>query len=126
MGKITLLAISLLIASGCGGTSGVIDQSTPEKAVESIFSAAQAEKFDGLKNLCHPEVDNDNDTDGICKLVEANHDEFINYFAQGEVAGDAEIDGDKAKVPFLFGPDGEDEETMNLIKKDGVWYLAGF
>ena len=42
--------------------------------------------------------------------------------------GDPQIspDGNTADVPFLFGPDGDQEETMVLIRRNGRWYLLQF
>ncbi len=36
------------------------------------------------------------------------------------------IGGNTAKVPFLFGPDGTQPETMNLIRRGENWYLLSF
>jgi hypothetical protein len=66
----------------------------------------------------------------ICDVAadETNREEFVQYFATGKISGDAQIsaDGMQAEVPFLFGPDGADEEIMGLINRDGQWYLFGF
>ncbi len=51
---------------------------------------------------------------------------FKEYFSKGKVVGEATIEGDDAKVNILFGPDGTKEETFNMKKKDGKWYLMSF
>jgi hypothetical protein len=56
----------------------------------------------------------------------AARQEFVEYFAQGKLNGQAIINGNQAEVPFLYGPDGTDAETMDLIQRDGQWYLYGF
>jgi tetratricopeptide (TPR) repeat protein len=103
---------------------------SPESVVQAIFDAAKSGDFASLKNLCDPLGENDGDTQGICDLAtdDTNREEFVQYFATGRISGDAQIspEGDKAEVPFLFGPDGDREETMGLINRDGQWYLFGF
>ena len=79
---------------------------------------------------CDPLGENDSDTQMICDIAtdETNREEFIEYFATGKISGEARIsrNGAEAEVPFLFGPDGDREETMNLINRDGQWYLSSF
>lgn len=79
-----------------------------------------------LKNLCDPLAENDGDTRDICNLTEKRQKEFIEYFKDGKLNGSATIDGDKAKVPFLFGPGASKDEEMNLVKREGKWYLYSF
>jgi hypothetical protein len=66
----------------------------------------------------------------ICDAAtdDTNREEFVQYFSAGGITGDAQIspEGDRAEVPFQFGPDGEREETMILVNWDGRWYLFGF
>jgi hypothetical protein len=102
----------------------------PEIVVQTIFDAAKSGDFAALKDLCDPLGENDSDTQMICDMAtdDTNGEEFIQYFAAGKISGDAKIslEGDKAEVAFLFGPDGDREETMELINRDGQWYLFGF
>jgi tetratricopeptide (TPR) repeat protein len=103
---------------------------SPESVVQAVFDAATSGDFASLQALCDPLGENDGDTQMICDLAtdEANRDEFVQYFAAGKINGDAMTspDGEKAEVPFLFGPDGTSDETMELINRDGQWYLFGF
>jgi Flp pilus assembly protein TadD len=103
---------------------------SPESMVQTIFDAAKSGDFASLTDLCDPQGENDGDTQMICDLAtdEANRDEFVQYFAAGKINGDAitSPDGQSAEVPFLFGPDGTSDETMELINRDGQWYLFGF
>lgn len=102
----------------------------PESVVQAIFDAANSGDFASLKDLCDPLGENDGDTQMICDLAtdETNQEEFVQYFAAGKISGDTQIspDGAQTAVPFLFGPDGDSEETMVLINRDGQWYLFGF
>jgi hypothetical protein len=106
------------------------DLSTPEGVVQAIFDAAQSGDFSALGDLCDPQGESDGDAQIICDAAtdEASQEEVARFFAKGKITGDAEIsgDGNQALVPFLFGPDGDVEETMVLIKRDGQWYLLGF
>jgi hypothetical protein len=102
----------------------------PEMVVQTIFDAAQSGDFAPLKDLCDPLGENDDDTQMICEVAtdETHRASFVKWFTKGKVTGDAEIspDGSGAEVPFLFGPDGDQAETMVLINRDGVWYLLEF
>jgi tetratricopeptide (TPR) repeat protein len=103
---------------------------SPERVVQSIFDVAKSGNFASLEDLCDPVGENDADTQMICDLVtdDANREEFVQYFASGKINGDVKIspDGAQAEVPFLFGPDGDQEETMELVNRNGQWYLFGF
>ncbi len=112
---------------GGAGTSSV-DFTDPVSVLQAVFAAAQTEDFAVLSSLCDPRGENDDDTALICAIT-ADHpdkDSFVEYFAQAKVTGDAAIDGDRAEIPFLFGPDGDQEETMGLVQRDGKWYLFDF
>jgi len=103
---------------------------SPEAVVQALFDAARSGQFDGLADLCDPRGENDGDTQMICDLAgeETNRASFVEAFEAGELLGGAEIspDGTAAQVPFVFGPAGDQEETMELINRDGQWYLYGF
>jgi hypothetical protein len=51
-------------------------------------------------------------------------DGFATNFEFGKVAGAAEISGDKAIVPIKFGPNGDKQETFQLVKRGNRWYLS--
>jgi len=59
-------------------------------------------------------------------LKDNDKEPFATFFSKGKINGNATIEGDKAQVPILFGPDGTKDETMNLVKKDNKWYLQSF
>jgi hypothetical protein len=103
---------------------------SPESVVQAIFDAVKTGDLSFLKELCDPQGQNDSDTQMICDAAtdETNREEFLQYFAIGGINGAVQISpgGDRAKAPFVFGPDGDQEETMELINRDGQWYLFGF
>lgn len=107
---------------------GEVDLTDPASVVEAVFTAAQTEDFSVLSSLCDPRGDNDGDTQMICDITDDHEDRdlFVEYFAPGKIYGEVVIDGDMAQVPFLFGPDGDQEEAMILILRDGKWYLYSF
>ena len=109
---------------------GMSPVESPESVVQAVFDAATSGDFGSLGDLCDPVGENDDDTQMICDTATdgANRDEFVQYFASGKVNGVATIspDGTEATVPLLFGPGGDDEETMTLINRDGQWYLYSF
>jgi len=120
----------ILAVAGDASASPAAASTSPESVVQAIFDAAQSGDLSSLKGLCDPLGENDGDTQAICDLATdaANRDEFVQYFFTGKVNGSAQIGpaGDKATVPFLFGPDGDSEGTMTLVNRDGQWYLFDF
>ena len=116
-----------------GGQSGKketyqVDHSDPTKVLQAVFDVAGGAEASVLGQLCDPMGQNDGDTRRICDLAggfEPN-DEFVLYFRNGKLNGDALIDGTLATVPFLFGPDGDREESMKMVQRDGKWYLSAF
>lgn len=121
-----LAGASFIFFAACGG-GGKTDQTNPEDVVKALFEAAKSKNFEMTKNLCDPKGENDGDTRSICELKDENiKKQFVEYFSNGGVTGKAQINGDKAVVPFKFGPNGQKREEMKLIKRDGKWYLYSF
>ena len=105
-----------------------VDFTDPVSVLQAVFTAARTEDFAALSGLCDPRGENDDDTALICAIT-AEHpdkDSFVEYFAPARVAGNAAVDGDRAEIPFLFGPDGAQQETMGLVQREGKWYLTDF
>ena len=123
MKKLLILALPLFLIC-CSSKKGGGSQDTPEGVVNIIFDAAKNKDYSKLSTLCAPDADSD--SKHICDMKEEDKESFVSYFSKGKVNGSAAITGDAAAVPILFGPDGTKEETMNLVKKDGKWYLQSF
>ena len=126
-----LSAISLAKAQ----TDSIDFQSDPQLVMEEIFKAANTENYSNLSKLCPPDGLNDGDTQQyICNIASASNNdkkEFISYFKDGRLTSTVIYNetGDKAEVPFWFNhPGGENRsnETMNMIKIDGKWFLISF
>jgi len=113
--------------------------STPESVMVTIISAAKTGKVGVLKSLLPPE--GEGTTDGDCKALcnpgnkrmrnELGHnyvtlEEFKKYFSKAKIVGEPIINGDQAEVNFVFGPNVERDETMNLQRIKGKWYLKSF
>ena len=110
---------------GAGGKAAVtVDQSSPKGLAESIFAAARSGELAVLEGIAAPDADGDSkQVAGVAKADAKKQDEFKTYFATGKVNGEVTIEGARAAVPILFGPDGTKPETFNLVKIDGKWFL---
>ena len=117
---------SLTFSQQAAGSS--VDQSDPAKVVQAVLTAAQTQSFGALSGLCDPQGENDEDTALNCAMTagHADKDAFVTYFATGKISGEVTVSGDRAQVPFLFGPSGDQQEIMSLIRRDGRWYLLEF
>ncbi|MES0489693.1 MAG: hypothetical protein ABUK01_06870 [Leptospirales bacterium] len=112
----------------------------PMAVMDTLFESAKIGKFSQLGGLCDPMQENDGDTDCICAIdplyephkcserqkKEINAKTFVEYFQTAKTKGSPEVDADHAKIEFLFGPEAKVEETMNLVRRDGFWYLSSF
>jgi hypothetical protein len=120
----------ILAAASEAADTAVSPATSPESIVQAVFDAAKSSDFASLEDLCDPLGENDEDTQMICDIAadDTNREEFVQVFAAGKVNDTAEFspDGTEAAVPFLLGPDGDSEETMKLINRDGQWYLLSF
>jgi hypothetical protein len=134
-----MVAMGLLLLQACGsaateaeatasGPKG-LDQTDPAQVVAAIFEVASGRAApEVLAQLCDPAAQNDNDTRRICDNA-AGFDpegEFGMFFKAGKLSGPAQVEGDFALVPFLFGPKGDEAENMELVRRNGKWYLSQF
>ena len=110
-------------------TKKTVDHTNPEPVLDAIFLAARTSNATLLSGLCDPKGENDGDTKTLCNLTEESPKwtEFKRFFAKGvRISPVARIRGDRAKLNFLFGPDGRKPEEMNLIRRNGLWYLLSY
>ena len=113
-----------------------LNSKTPENVVNAIFYAARTQDFQILGELCDPEGEGDDDSKSLCALGrneihqgsehQITRENFVEVFKNGKISGVTTKRDGGAKVPILFGPDGDKEETMKLFKRDGKWYLYSF
>ena len=106
----------------------IIDFEDPASVLQAVFASAQTGDFTLLASLCDPEGENDGDTASICAVTAGHEDApiFIEWFSTGQITGELIINGDQAELDFTFGPEGDQEETMIFIQKNGLWYLYSF
>ena len=124
-------------------TNKVDPNSSPESVMRTIFQAAKTGEVGILKFLLPPydeqtgEIPCDGDCIAICNPGnESMKDElkgnyvsvgdFKEYFSKAKIIGTPSITGDEAKVYFVFGPNLERNETMNMQRINGKWYLSSF
>lgn len=116
---------------------------SPESVMNTIFQAAITGEVGKLKFLLPP-VENKTGQmpcDGDCKALcnpgnesmkgelKGNYislQDFKKYFSKAKIVGKPTIDGNRASVNFVFGPDLEKNETMNMQNINGKWYLMSF
>ena len=122
---IILLTMVTTIVS-CGGGEQKNVQDNPKAVAEAIFDAAKNSNYTGLAALIDTDADNDSKMIAQAATDEKIKEEFNKYFSKGKVSGEPVINGEKASVSILFGPDGDKEETFEMVKKNGKWYLQSF
>ncbi len=111
-------------------TSASNNQATsPKWVAEQVFNAARTGEVAILGTLCDPVGELDFNMQRLCRVPEfdkVKKEDFMNYFKTGSVLGDPLIVGNLASVKVKFGQDGTREETFEMIKRDGKWYLSRF
>ncbi|MDP7654075.1 MAG: hypothetical protein QF757_05315 [Candidatus Marinimicrobia bacterium] len=136
-----LIITSLMLVVGCSSDgietadkeAATNFQSTPKAVMEEIIRAANTEDYSNLPLLCAPDGSGDRDTRKyICAINDADDagkKEFISYYKTAKITGEATIEGNNASIPFWFnhpGGEGRSNETMNMVKIEGKWYLSSF
>jgi hypothetical protein len=116
---------------------------SPENVMNTIFHAAKTGQIGVLKFLLPPvdqesgQVPCDNDCLSICnpgneRMREELGNNYISledfqaFMSKGRIIGTPVIEGERAKVNFIFGKNLEQNETMNMQLIDGKWYLSSF
>ncbi|HUS68578.1 MAG TPA: hypothetical protein VMZ28_28780 [Kofleriaceae bacterium] len=105
-----------------------VDFGDPKAVTAALFWAAAHDDDTHLASLCDPRGENDTDTDRVCALTRRSSDwpAFREAFARGRLDGEPRVHGDHAAIYFVFGPRVDQSETMELVRRDGRWYLWGF
>ena len=125
--------LSIALAAACAKEiqdprSDQVDFTDPKSVTAQIFHAAATGRTGNLGALCDPRGENDEDTARICAMTAAAPDwaGFRAEFARAHLNGEPRVSGDRAAVHFVFGPDATKSETMELVRRDGRWYLSAF
>jgi hypothetical protein len=125
MKQLIVCIMTAIVITACSSKPTDV-QADPRSVAEAIFDAAQSGNCEGLAILVDTEADGDSKRIAQVATDKSMQEDFKKYFAKGKVAADPVITGDKASVNILFGPDGSKEETFEMVRKDGKWYLSSF
>jgi len=120
------LAISSTLFAACGNSKPADAQGNPRDLAEAIFRAAKTGNTEGLGQLIDVEADKDSKMIAQASSNTEIREQFLKYFANGKVKDDPVINGERASVNILFGPDGNQVETFEMVRKEGKWYLVSF
>lgn len=129
LGLVAMTACESQDASASNPSNGFsVNSSDPANVVDAVFEAAKTGNASLLKGLCNPAGTFDLDARRICDYASGfdKEGEFPMFFARGKRNGEVQQSGDQASVPFLFGPNGDKPDTMDLVKRDGKWYIECF
>ena len=128
-----LFLLSTLAINGCSKhvddmESGVVDFSNPKRVLSSVFFAAKEGKSEHLASLCDPTGNANKHAKRICsqEVGAPDWNAFVAQFEKARLIGEARIAGNTALVNFVFGGKGTRPETMELVRRDGRWYLLAF
>ena len=128
-----ILALAAALAAACAKeiqdpVADRVDFADPKSVTAQIFHAAATGRAENLASLCDPRGENDEDTARICGLTPSAPEwaDFRAEFARAHLNGEPRVSGDRAALHFLFGPDATRSETMELVRRDGRWYLSAF
>lgn len=100
----------------------------PKSVTAQIFYAAETGRTEHLHGLCDPIGENDIDTQRICDVHPGSPDwePFRRNFAHAHLNGEPRVNEEHARLDFLFGPEADQSETMQLVRRGGRWYLSSF
>lgn len=122
----------LVAAAGCAreiddGGSSDVDFTRPKKVVASVFYAAETGDAAHLSGLCDPRGEANAPVQRICAVRPKSEmwTSFERTFARGRIIGEPRVSGDRALINIAYGPDGTEPETIELVRRDGRWYLLG-
>lgn len=128
-----LVLAAITLAAACADEvepsgSSEVDFSRPKNVVRSIFYAARTGDAAHLASLCDPRGEVSASARRVCEVAPGQGDwaSFARHFARGSVTGEPRITGDSALLNFSYGPDGTLPETMEMVRRDGGWYLSSF
>lgn len=126
----------LLVAALCGGCKKQVvdpvreevDFGDPKSVTAALFWAAAHDDDTHLASLCDPAGENDAETARVCGLRRGAPDwaAFRAAFAEATLNGEPRISGDRASIYLVYGAGRAETETMELVRREGRWYLFEF
>ncbi len=102
-------------------------QKNPKTLMNYIFKSAKKGDFSNFRYLCDPYAENDTDTKAMCFIEMQSQKQkelIISSLGNGRIMGEPKIKGDKAEIEFAYGESSSNLDTMNLINRNGFWYLS--
>ncbi len=127
------LALSVFLAASCAKEiqdprSADVDFGDPKSVLASVFFAAEHGSAAHLAGLCDPSGAANPAARRVCAARPGAPDweSFRRAFARGRLNGEPRVHGDHATLDFIFGPEGDESETMELVRRGGRWYLSAF
>ncbi len=134
--SLALVLFALLWLSGCDSSepapNPLLDQSTPQAAIESLYLAVYLEDSDMVKSLLDP---GDPDRDKLVRAFEKMKDEKIRFDVTDIEIDIVEEEPDMVRLRARFRQkilvngltivDEQNGAEHTLIKKNGRWYLSG-
>ncbi|MFT7581120.1 MAG: hypothetical protein ACI9MR_002794 [Myxococcota bacterium] len=124
--RLLVLATLALLTAGCGSS---LDLTTPLGPVQAVFDAARDDDPGNLTKLCDPEGEHDGDTRALCQAHPDDRkawSQFRQWFSSARVSGRPRVEADKGEVDFVFGPQTNRAETMQVVRRGDAWYLTSF
>jgi hypothetical protein len=122
----TFIILLPFIITSCGSAPHTAEecQSDPAALAETIVYLIQNRKYEALPALIDEEANEDSKKLAALKDAgEIEQDQTTGYFDSASLS-DPIIDGDKAKVKISLRYDFE--ETFEMVKKNGKWYLLTY
>lgn len=104
-------------------------QKSPEKLMKYIFESSNTGDFSNFRYLCDPYAESDMDVKSICYaelFMQQRQRDLKENFGTARIMGKPKIKGNNAEVEFAFGPSSNRLEKMNLVNRNGHWYLTSF
>ena len=130
--KNLLILATILLTFGFANAQ-LDPNASPENVMNTIFQAAKTGEVWVLRFLLPPydDIQGRVPCDGDCKALcnpgnEQMLEEFKSAFSRGKIIGSPTISENSAEVNFVFGPNLEANETMNMQRINGKWYLESY
>ncbi len=104
-------------------------QKNPVDLLNYIFESTKNRDFKNFRYLSDPYTEIDNSVKLICYaeiLSTRQQENFITDFENGRIIGKPKIKNNTAEIEFAFGPYSDKLEVMNLVNRNGLWFLKSY
>ncbi|MDB4303753.1 hypothetical protein N9934_03075, partial [Desulfosarcina sp.] len=104
-------------------------QATPTGTIEYLFMSAKTKDYTKVRFLLDPYGEFNDDAMGLCLVdmypSEAQN-EWNNEFKNGRIIGDPIIKDEIAEIEIAIGPESDELEKINLVKRMKKWYIISY